>query len=85
MPAGTPLIEDGPALRSSLHRGPLPNSRQGPTVSDVTVRSVSAELRVLPESGVDHPGNREALYRRTAEISPPGCSSRCGGLPIGRP
>lgn len=30
-------------------------------------------------------GNREALYRRTAEISPPGRSSRCGGVPIGRP
>jgi hypothetical protein len=27
----------------------------------------------------------EALYRRTAEISPPGCSSRCGGVLIGRP
>lgn len=30
-------------------------------------------------------GNREALYRRTAEISPPGRSSRCGGVLIGRP
>ncbi len=27
----------------------------------------------------------EALYRRTAEISPPGRSSRCGGVLIGRP
>lgn len=35
--------------------------------------------------GSDHPGNREALYRRTAEISPPGRSSRCGGVLIGRP
>jgi hypothetical protein len=35
--------------------------------------------------GIDHPGNREALYRRTAEISPPGRSSRCGGVLIGRP
>jgi hypothetical protein len=29
--------------------------------------------------------SREALYRRTAEISPPGRSSRCGGVLIGRP
>lgn len=29
--------------------------------------------------------DREALYRRTAEISPPGRSSRRGGLLIGRP
>ncbi|MEU8868451.1 hypothetical protein [Streptomyces umbrinus] len=35
--------------------------------------------------GNDHPGNREALYRRTAEISPPGRSSRCDGVLIGRP
>lgn len=35
--------------------------------------------------GIDHLGNREALYRRTAEISPPGRSSRCGGVLIGRP
>lgn len=35
--------------------------------------------------GIDHPGNREALYRRTAETSPPGRSSRCGGVLIGRP
>jgi hypothetical protein len=30
-------------------------------------------------------GDREVLYRRTAEISPPGRSSRCGGVLIGRP
>lgn len=30
-------------------------------------------------------GNREARYRRTAEISPPGRSSCCGGVLIGRP
>jgi hypothetical protein len=30
-------------------------------------------------------GNRRALYRWTAEISPPGRSSRCGGVLIGRP
>lgn len=35
--------------------------------------------------GIVQLGNREALYRRTAEISPPGCSSRCGGVLIGRP
>lgn len=35
--------------------------------------------------GIEHLGNREALYRRTAEISPPGRSSRCGGVLIGRP
>ncbi|MGV9853439.1 hypothetical protein ACWDWU_32465 [Streptomyces sp. NPDC003442] len=35
--------------------------------------------------GIDHLGNREALYGRIAEISPPGRSSRCGGVLIGRP
>ncbi|EDY54659.1 conserved hypothetical protein [Streptomyces sviceus ATCC 29083] len=31
------------------------------------------------------PGQPEAFYRRTAEIRPPGRSSRCGGVLIGRP
>lgn len=30
-------------------------------------------------------GHPETLYRRMAEISPPGRSSRCGGVLIGRP
>ncbi|CAK7286438.1 alpha/beta fold hydrolase [Streptomyces misionensis] len=34
---------------------------------------------------VSHLIRLEGLYRRTAEISPPGCSSRCGGALIGRP
>lgn len=43
-------------------------------------RRLHGELLVL---GVK--GNPEALYRRTAEISPPGRSSCCGGVLIGRP
>lgn len=66
----------------------------GPVGELVGVGVVGADLRDLrlhdpqaPEefAGRVAVGDQEARYRRTAEISPPGRSSRCGGVLIGRP
>jgi glycerol-3-phosphate dehydrogenase len=64
------------------------HARRPDFICETNVRHQNARYLpdvVLPDrlrATVD-PG--EALYRRTAEISPPGRSSLCGGVLIGRP
>jgi glycerol-3-phosphate dehydrogenase len=52
---------------------------------DVVLPAVVLPDIVLPDRLRATVDPVETLYRRTAEISPPGRSSLCGGVLIGRP
>jgi glycerol-3-phosphate dehydrogenase len=64
------------------------HARRPEVVAETNVRHQNARYLpdvVLPDRLRATVDPVETLYRRTAEISPPGRSSLCGGVLIGRP
>lgn len=75
-----PSVGDLEGLRGA--RGTFGKEGRPVTADDLDARPLGEPGRERVRLPI---GKREALYRRTAEISPPGRSSRCVGVLIGRP